>query len=244
MFFLFIVISTLVSIVFHFLWGTVQRLLLSKNWVTSAALANLFIQTKVGAVLRAHRIKSTAGIVIFENHKKGRSFMKKVKMLLALGVCAFLLVPASFAKDTWEMAKSDVYKEKTGGMLGRGLVNVATSPVDIIVQTVDKTKTETPFIGTLTGMAGGLGCTALRAGSGIVDVALFWVPGFNGFPVAKSYDNCLEESSEVAAPVQSSTYQQAVAPEAAPLVTVAETQPAPVRKHVTQKQSAYDYVKK
>ena len=172
--------------------------------------------------------------------------MKKVKILLALGVCAFLLVPASFAKDTWEMAKSDAYKEKAGGMLGRGLVNVATSPVDIIVQTVDKTKTETPFIGTLTGMAGGLGCTALRAGSGIVDVALFWVPGFNGFPVARSYSNCLEESSEVAQPVQEA-YPQSVAPvatEAAPLVTVAEAQPAPVRKHVTKKHNAYDYVKK
>ena len=170
--------------------------------------------------------------------------MKKAKVLLALVICAFLLVPVSFAKDTWDMAQSDLYKEKAGGMLGRGFINVATSPVDIFVQTVNRSKEGPALIGTLTGMAGGLGCTALRAGSGIVDVALFWVPGFNGFPVAKSYDNCLEESSEVAAPVQSSTYQQAVAPEAAPLVTVAETQPAPVRKHVTQKQSAYDYVKK
>ena len=67
--------------------------------------------------------------------------MKKAKVLLALVVCAFLLVPMSFAKDVWEMAKSDVYKEKTGGMLGRGLVNAATSPVDIFVQTVNKTKT-------------------------------------------------------------------------------------------------------
>jgi len=24
-----------------------------------------------------------------------------------------------------------------------------------------------------------------------VDVATFWVPGFNGFPVSDSYDNCL-----------------------------------------------------
>ncbi|MDD3294864.1 MAG: hypothetical protein PHG20_09295, partial [Geobacteraceae bacterium] len=117
--------------------------------------------------------------------------MKKAKVLLALVICAFLLVPMSFAKDVWEMASSENYKEKTGGMFGRGLINAATSPVDIVVQTVSKTKTETPFIGTLTDMAGGLGCTALRASSGIVDVALFWVPGFNGFPVSKSYENCL-----------------------------------------------------
>jgi len=120
--------------------------------------------------------------------------------------------------------------------------------VDIVVQTVNRTKTDAPFIGTLTGMAGGLGCTALRAGSGIVDVALFWVPGFNGFPVSRSYDNCLEESSEVAKPVQEPVaYQQPVVTTAAPqqpIVTVAETQPAPVRKVVTKKHNPYDYVKK
>lgn len=175
--------------------------------------------------------------------------MKKAKVLLALVICAFLLVPVSFAKDVWEMAQSDLYKEKTGGMLGRGLVNVATSPVDIFVQTVNKTKTEAPLIGTLTGMAGGLGCTALRASSGIVDVALFWVPGFNGFPVNRSYDNCLEESTTQAVqePV---VYQQSMMPivtDAAPqqpIVTVTETQPAPVRKQVAKKHNAYDYVKK
>jgi len=170
--------------------------------------------------------------------------MKKAKVLLALVICAFLLVPISFAKDVWDMAQSDVYKEKTGGMLGRGLVNAVTSPVDIVVQTVNRTKTETPFIGTLNGLAGGLGCTALRAGSGIVDVALFWVPGFNGFPVARSYDNCLEESSP--APVAQEQILAPAAAEAAaqePLVTVTEAQP-PVRKHVTKKHNAYDYVKK
>jgi len=174
--------------------------------------------------------------------------MKKAKVLLALVICAFLLVPMSFAKDTWEMAKSDVYKEKLGGMLGRGFINVATSPVDIFVQTVNKTKSDPPLIGTLTGMAGGLGCTALRASSGIVDVALFWVPSFNGFPVSRSYDNCLEESSEVVQPVEAPVAQPVVAPVASapqePLVTVVETQPVPIRKHVTQKHNAYDYVKK
>ncbi|MFA5167125.1 MAG: hypothetical protein WC530_01185 [Candidatus Omnitrophota bacterium] len=173
--------------------------------------------------------------------------MKKAKVLLAFVLCAFLLVPVSFAKDVWEMAKSDVYKEKTGGMLGRGLVNAATSPVDIFVQTVDKTKTGAPLIGTLTGMAGGLGCTALRASSGIVDVALFWVPGFNGFPVARSYNNCLEESAESVQPAQEPQSVMPVVAEASPqqpLVTVTETQPAPARKHVAKKHNAYDYVKK
>ena len=171
--------------------------------------------------------------------------MKKVKALLALVICAFLLVPMSFAKDTWEMAQSDVYKEKLGGMLGRGFINVATSPVDIFVQTVNKTKTDAPFIGTLTGMAGGLGCTALRASSGIVDVAFFWVPGFNGFPVARSYDNCLEE--ETAKPVPAPVVQPVVTEPASqqPLVTVTEPPAAPVQKVVAKKKhNPYDYVKK
>jgi len=175
---------------------------------------------------------------------KGRLFMKKAKMLAALVICAFLLAPAGFAGDVWENAQSDVYKEKMGGMLGRGFVNAATSPVDIFVQTVNRTKDGPPLVGTLTGMAGGLGCTALRASSGIVDVALFWVPGFNGFPVAKSYDNCLEEPSSVPETVQApvSSYISEAAPQ--PIVTVTETQSAPVQKHVVKKHNAYDYVKK
>ena len=169
--------------------------------------------------------------------------MKKVKMLLALAICVFLLVPASFAKDVWDNAKSDIYKEKVGGMLGRGFLNVATSPVDIFVQTVNKTKDGPPLIGTLTGMAGGLGCTALRASSGIVDVALFWVPGFNGFPVARSYDNCLEETPKAEAAPAPVAYQPAATPQQ-PLVTVTEPQSAPVQKIVKKKHNPYDYVKK
>ena len=145
------------------------------------------------------------------------------------------------------MAQSDIYKEKAGGMLGRGLINAVTSPVDIVVQTVNRSKEGPALIGTMTGMAGGLACTALRASSGIVDVALFWVPGFNGFPVARSYDNCLEESPEVAQPEAA---PQALAPVVTepepqePLVMVAETPAVPVRKHVTKKHDPYDYVKK
>lgn len=178
--------------------------------------------------------------------------MKKAKILLALVICACLCIPQGFAKDVWELAKSDLYKEKAGGMLGRGLLNAATSPVDIVVQTVDKTKSGPPLIGTLTGMASGLGCTALRASSGIVDAALFWVPGFNGFPVNRSYNNCLEEESSITVePTQPTVIPQVepivqavTAP--APIVTVSE-EPAPVQqpKHVVRKKhSAYDYVKK
>ncbi|HOW58681.1 MAG TPA: hypothetical protein PLO78_03020 [Candidatus Omnitrophota bacterium] len=183
--------------------------------------------------------------------------MKKLKVWLALVICTCLLVPQVFAKDIWELASSETYKEKTGGMFVRGLINAATSPVDILVQTVDKTKSGPPLIGTLTGMAGGLGCTALRAGSGIVDVALFWVPDFNGFPVNKSYHNCLCDQPEVSQPVQYAQQPvQYVSPVTTPttmisepipqkpIVTVAaEPEPA-TPQHVVKKHTAYDYVKK
>ena len=90
-----------------------------------------------------------------------------------------------------EAADSQRYGTKAGGMLGRGVLNVATSFVDFIVNIVNETKAGPPLVGTLTGIAKGTGCTVLRLGSGAVDLVTFWVPGFNGFPVSDSYDNCL-----------------------------------------------------
>lgn len=89
-----------------------------------------------------------------------------------------------------ELAESTVYKEKAGGMLGRGVLNVATSFVDIPVNIVNETKAGPPLVGTLTGVAKGVGCGVLRLSSGAIDIVTFWVPGFNGFPVSSSYDNC------------------------------------------------------
>lgn len=128
--------------------------------------------------------------------------MKKIAMFLAM-ILLIAAVPVGFAaqgESVWEMAKSEQYGKKAGGMLGRGLVNAATCFVDIIVQTVNGTQDGPPFVGTLTGLGGGLGCTALRATSGVLDVATFWVPGFNGIPVSKDYANCLnlEEETPVA----------------------------------------------
>ena len=90
-----------------------------------------------------------------------------------------------------DAAESPQYGRKFGGMIGRGVLNVVTSPVDVIVNVVNDTKTGPPLVGTLTGIGKGLGCGVLRLGSGAVDIVTFWVPGFNGFPVSDSYDNCL-----------------------------------------------------
>lgn len=182
--------------------------------------------------------------------------MKMLRIFWALVLCFCIVSPQGFAQDLWEKANSERYGEKVGPMFARGLLNAVTSPVDILVQTVDKTKSGPPLIGTLTGMAGGLGCTALRAGSGIVDVALFWVPGFNGFPVDRSYHNCLACSGEKVEEiqpiqvVQAPVYQPAVtpvysepAPAPKPVVTISE-EAAPVVTPKRKVRDPYRYVKK
>lgn len=103
-----------------------------------------------------------------------------------------------------ELAESPVYKQKAGGMLGRGALNVVTSFVDIPVNIVNDTKAGPPLVGTLTGVAKGVGCGVLRLGSGALDIVTFWVPGFNGFPVSSSYDDCfaVDGSAAMSQPVE------------------------------------------
>ena len=94
-----------------------------------------------------------------------------------------------------EAAESERYGRKFGGMIGRGALNVVTSPVDLIVNIVNETKVGPPLVGTLAGLGKGIGCGTLRLGSGAVDLVTFWVPGFNGFPVSDSYENCMAGSA-------------------------------------------------
>ena len=116
--------------------------------------------------------------------------MRRIAWVVAVGIM-FVGQPAWAARTrVHEAAESQQYGTKAGGMLGRGVLNVATSFMDLIVNVVNETKAGPPLVGTLTGVAKGAGCSVLRLGSGIVDVATFWVPGFNGFPVSDSYDNC------------------------------------------------------
>ncbi len=117
------------------------------------------------------------------------------KIALAV-VCAmaFTAQPASARMRVHEMAESPVYKQKAPGMVGRGLLNGITFFVDTIVDTITDTRSGPPVIGTLAGFGRGIGCSALRLGSGAVDIVTFWVPGFNGFPVSDSYYNCLDVS--------------------------------------------------
>ncbi|MBI4115263.1 MAG: hypothetical protein HY447_01670 [Candidatus Omnitrophica bacterium] len=128
--------------------------------------------------------------------------MKKVVLFFLLFVvfASPTLWAQQAVNNVWEAANSEHYGTKFGGMLGRGLLNIATSFVDVIVHTVEGTKQGPPFVGTLTGLGSGIGCTALRVTSGALDVVTFWVPGFNGFPVSRSYKNCLEFEEEELGP--------------------------------------------
>ncbi len=123
--------------------------------------------------------------------------MKKAAMFLFLFSLIFTPnVLADGLDGVYEAASSENYGTKFTGMLGRGLVNIATSFVDIIVHVVEGSKQGPPVVGSLTGLGSGIACSALRVTSGALDVVTFWVPGFNGFPVSRSYSNCLEFEGE------------------------------------------------
>ena len=125
--------------------------------------------------------------------------MKKLVVLFFLfSLCFVPLVWAGDSvQDIWDAANSNVYGTKAGGMLGRGLLNAATCFVDLVVHVVEGSQQGPPIVGSLTGLGSGIACTALRATSGVLDIATFWVPGFNGFPVSRSYSNCLEEKEKL-----------------------------------------------
>ncbi len=129
--------------------------------------------------------------------------MKKLVVILATLV---ILSPSAWATRTavHEAAESPDYGRKFGGMIGRGALNAVTCFVDVIVNTVNETKAGPPFVGTLTGLARGTGCGVLRLGSGAVDLVTFWVPGFNGFPVSDSYEDCFAMTAAPASTAQPS----------------------------------------
>ena len=121
--------------------------------------------------------------------------MRRAGWIIA-GIMTLGVPPAWAARmPVHDAAESQDYGRKFGGMLGRGVLNVTTSFMDILVNTVNETKAGPPLVGTLTGVAKGAGCGVLRLASGAADLVTFWVPGFNGFPVSDSYDNCTAAGS-------------------------------------------------
>ncbi len=155
------------------------------------------------------------------------------KLLLLTLLCVFCVSTTAQAKNIWDMAESPKYGEKAGGMFLRGLLNAGSCFVDIIAGTVIGAKEESPQVfGAVGGFAKGTLCTVLRAASGVTDVATFWIPGFNGFPVCRTYGNCLDCGKKVEAPVYMPppAYQQPA--------------PVPVYTEPVQSEGRMKYVKK
>ena len=127
-----------------------------------------------------------------------------MRLRVLMGLLISGLILASQPSPAWarrtgihDAADAPRYTTKAVGMLGRGVLNIATCFVDILTQTVLWSRNDAPVVGTLKGLAYGTSCGLLRLGSGAVDVVTFWVPGFNGAPVAASYDNCLATDDRI-----------------------------------------------
>ena len=168
--------------------------------------------------------------------------MKRWMWVVGFSVAVVMVAQPAWAARTkvHEAAESQEYGRKFGGMIGRGVLNVVTSFVDVIVNIVNETKAGPPIVGTLTGVAKGTGCGVLRLGSGAVDLVTFWVPGFNGFPVSDSYENCFassEPSTSMEEPMPASRQPTAsvsvptMEPGAAQAPTSAESHPKSATHH-------------
>lgn len=174
--------------------------------------------------------------------------MKKAATLLLIFL--LMVTPNLFAQNkavdnVWQAANSEIYGTKAGGMLGRGLLNAVTCFVDIIVHVVEGTEQGPPLVGTLTGLGSGIGCTALRAVSGVLDIATFWVPDFNGFPVSRSYSNCLEFREDERAPADEiQTAPSETVQPSAPIAPSHKAEDYAKPAAPTKQHDAMDYVKK
>ena len=152
--------------------------------------------------------------------------MKKTMVLGAVILLCLTQNAWAMRTTVHDAAESPEYGRKFGGMIGRGVINVTTSFVDLLVNIVNETKSGPAVVGTLVGIGKGAGCTTLRALSGATDLATFWVPGFNGFPVSDSYDNCLSGMSTSAqAPAAHAAVETFGEPDIAP-VGSAPSQPS------------------
>lgn len=167
--------------------------------------------------------------------------MKRVNVVIAVAAVLLWTQPVwAMRTRAHEMAESQRYGQKAGGMIGRGAINVVTCFVDPLVNIVNETKAGPPLVGTLTGIGKGLGCGVLRLGSGATDIVTFWVPGFNGFPVSDSYENCMATASPGAVSGTSantwsgSEAQQAPAAPAAPAWEVPTAEPGAAQAPAAQ----------
>ena len=74
------------------------------------------------------------------------------------------------------------YLVKFPSMILRGVVNIITSPAEIVVHTVKGTKEGKPVVGTLVGLGEGVGWTLDHIGRGVLDIVGSIVPNYHGAP--------------------------------------------------------------
>lgn len=165
--------------------------------------------------------------------------MKKVIGLAAIFCLAFSF-NAHAAKDLWEMAKSPKYGEKAGGMIGRGLINAASSPIDMFASAAKGGReSSNQFVGAVGGFAKGAVCTITRAASGVIDVATFWVPQWNGVAPCRSYEDCFACTGEASGTESAAPVYQSTPSAPAPIAVRSESYQPP-----QQQEERMKYVKK
>lgn len=82
-------------------------------------------------------------------------------------------------------AESDNYLEKALGMFGRGSSNVLAGWAELFIQPWNWSQNSPAMVGPFLGLCVGAAYAVLRTGSGVVDLATFWVPGFKGLPMPR-----------------------------------------------------------
>ena len=160
--------------------------------------------------------------------------MKRIALVVGLVMCVATQPAWAARTQVHEAAESPQYGRKFGGMIGRGIINGATFFMDPLVNIVNESRNGPPLVGTLVGVGKGLGCGALRLLSGAVDLTTFWVPGFNGFPVSDSYDNCLIVSDTTAMAQPAGSYPSGYPADAASMPETSAPAPAQERPHYSK----------
>ncbi len=98
------------------------------------------------------------------------------KLFLAFALC-FSAVQVFGIEEAFESGPMD--------KLGRGIANVAFSPLELLIRPYDVTKEQGEIAGLTTGVIEGVVFTVCRIGVGVVDIVTFLVP----FPGGKDDPN-------------------------------------------------------
>ena len=106
----------------------------------------------------------------------------KRTLVLALVLAVIFSAPAFANQMIMDNAKSSDYVVKAPAMVARGVINVVSSPLEIVGHTYKGTVDGRPLVGTVQGLGEGLYWFMDRVGRGTWDLLTFWAPRYNGAP--------------------------------------------------------------